>query len=65
MGEILKEYTVVVPGDVTGNGLSKIYDAFKILHDSVKDTEIDELDIQIRDYDGDGNVSCRGVMFGV
>lgn len=34
-GEILEEYTVVVPGDVTGNGYTRMYDAFQYLKQSI------------------------------
>ena len=62
LGEILQEYTVIVPGDVTGNGEVKLYDAFKILNDSVKKAEIDEIDVEIRDYNDDGKVSTYDAL---
>ncbi len=62
LGEILQEYTVIVPGDVTGNGEVQLYDAFKILNDAVKKVVIDELDVEIRDYNDDGNVSMYDAL---
>ncbi len=55
-GEKIAEYTVVVPGDVTGNGYSRMYDAFQILKDSLFNGKLDEIDMLIRDYDGNGAV---------
>lgn len=55
-GEKIAEYTTVVPGDVTGNGYSRMYDAFQILKDSLFNGKLDEIDMLIRDYDGNGYV---------
>ena len=62
LGKILQEYIVIVPGDVTGNGEVKLYDAFKILNNSVKKSPIDELDIEIRDYNEDGKVNTYDAL---
>lgn len=62
LGEILQEYTVIVPGDVTGNGEVKLFDAFKILSDSVKKVLIDELDREIRDYNNDRKVGTYDAL---
>ena len=57
-GEIVAEYTVVVRGDITGEGKARIFDAYEILKDSIwkSATDYPEIDIMIRDYDGDGKV---------
>ena len=62
LGKIVQEYTVIVPGDVTGNGEVKLYDAFKILNDSVKKVAIDELDVKIRDYNKDAKVTTYDAL---
>ena len=62
LGEVIQEYLVIVPGDVTGNGEVKLYDAFKILNDAVKKVAIDEIDIEIRDYNEDGKVSSYDAL---
>lgn len=62
LGEIVQEYTVIIPGDVTGNGEVKLYDAFKILNDSVKKVAIDELDVKIRDYNEDEKVTTYDAL---
>ena len=54
--EILTSYTAAVKGDVSGDGQVKVYDAFQILKDTVSNTEIDEVDNIIRDYNDDGDV---------
>ena len=56
--EVLKEYTVIVPGDTDGDGRARIFDAYEILRDSIwkSATDYPEIDIMIRDYDGDGKV---------
>ena len=56
LGDILQEYTVIVPGDVTGNGLIQFFDVFKILDDADKGNDIDEIDTEIEDHNGDGEV---------
>ncbi len=55
-GNVVAEYMIVVKGDVTGNGYSRMYDAFQILKDSLFDGKLDEFDMLIRDYDGNGHV---------
>ena len=57
-GQVLAEYMVVVPGDVNGDGETKIYDSFQILKDvlvSLGDA-IDAIEVMIRDYNEDGNI---------
>lgn len=53
---VLLEYTIVVPGDVNGDGIVKMYDAFTILKGTLFSGNSDALDILIRDYNGDGVV---------
>lgn len=54
---ILSEYTIVVLGDVTGDGEVKMYDAFQILKETLFSVNnLSELDILIRDFNGDGIV---------
>lgn len=53
---VIAEYIAVVLGDVTGNGNSRMYDAFLILKDSISGKEIEEIDYLIRDFNGDGKV---------
>lgn len=55
-GEEVASYIVIVKGDVTGNGYSRMYDAFQILKDSLFNGKLDEIDMLIRDYDGNGAV---------
>jgi len=56
-GNIVAEYTIVVKGDVTGNGYARMYDAFQILKDTIiPGVTLDEIDVKIRDYNEDGNV---------
>ena len=62
LGKVVQEYTVIVPGDVTGNGEVKLYDAFKILNDAVKKVAIDELDLEIRDYNKDEKVNTYDAL---
>lgn len=54
---MLAEFTVVVSGDVTGNGYARMFDSFQILKDSIMPgVTLDEIDIKIRDYNSDGKV---------
>lgn len=62
LGNIVQEYTAIIYGDVTGNGEVKLYDSFKILNDSVKKNTIDEIDIEIRDYNKDGKVATYDAL---
>ena len=57
---LVAEYVVVVRGDISGNGKSELFDAFKILIGVLTDsdgTKLDELDKIIRDYNNDGVVA--------
>ena len=57
LGNVFAEITAVVPGDVTGNGYARMYDAFQILKDTIiPGATLDAIDVKIRDYSGDGNV---------
>ena len=62
LGEMVQEYIAIIPGDVTGNGEIKLYDAFKILNDAVKKVAIDELDLEIRDYNKDEKVNTYDAL---
>ena len=57
-GQVLAEYMVVVPGDVNGDGETKIYDSFQILKDVLVSLSesIDAIEVLIRDFNEDGNV---------
>ena len=55
-GTVVAEYMMAIKGDVTGNGYSRMYDAFQILKDSLFNEKLDEIDMLIRDYDGNGHV---------
>lgn len=56
-GDTVSEFTVVVPGDVTGNGSARMYDSFEILKGAISGNKgLDEIDIEIRDFNNDGNV---------
>ena len=57
-GTVLAEYMVVVPGDISGDGEIRIYDAFQILKDVLVSfgAELDSIDYMIRDFNNDGNV---------
>ena len=55
-GNVLAEYTVLVRGDVSGNGLTRIYDAFVILKGSLKPEELDNIEKYIMDYNEDEKV---------
>jgi hypothetical protein len=50
-GEVVATYTAVVKGDVTGNGLVRMYDAFQILKDVLNPKgTLSDIDILIRDH---------------
>lgn len=52
---IVKEYIVVVLGDVTGDGIIRMYDAFQILKDTILSSDtLPKIDKIIRDYNQDG-----------
>lgn len=55
-GDVLAEYTVIVPGDVTGNGEVKMYDSFVILKGTLFSGSLDAIETLIRDYNKDGSV---------
>lgn len=56
-GNIAESYTTIVKGDITGNGQASIEDIFQMLSDSILDDVLyDEMDIEIRDYDGNNEV---------
>jgi len=55
-GTVVAEYITIVKGDVTGNGFSRMYDAFQILKDSLFNGKLDEIDMLIRDYDENGYI---------
>ena len=57
-GQVLAEYMIVVPGDVNGDGETKIYDSFQILKDVLVSLSesIDAIEVLIRDFNEDGNV---------
>lgn len=52
-------YTAVVPGDVTGDGILRMYDAFQILKDVIASKTMDSLDCIIRDHSSSGDRIVR------
>ena len=57
-GNVLVEYTVVVPGDINGDGEVRIYDSFQILKDVLISLgeKIDAIEVMIRDFNDDGEI---------
>ena len=55
-GNVLAEYTVLVKGDVSGNGLTRIFDAFAILKGSLTPEELDNIEKYIMDFNNDDKV---------
>lgn len=55
-GNLIKEYTIIVKGDVNGDGQVKMYDAFTILKGALFGESLDTIDVLIRDYNDDGEV---------
>lgn len=58
-GTVQAEFTAVVPGDVTGNGILRMYDAFQILKEVITGTQMDCLDNIIRDHSSSGDRIVR------
>lgn len=58
-GNIQAEFTAIVPGDVTGNGILRMYDAFQILKEVITGTQMDCLDNIIRDHSSSGDRIVR------
>lgn len=56
-GEVVREYTVVTNGDITGDGRVKIYDAFQILKGTLYSNKLTMIDKLVRDYNLDGKVA--------
>lgn len=56
---VIAEFTAVVPGDVTGNGILRMYDAFQILKEVITGTQMDCLDNIIRDHSSSGDRIVR------
>ena len=55
-GNIKKEFIIIVGGDINGDGLLKMYDAFQILKGSIMNSNLDTIDLLIRDFNNDGKV---------
>ncbi len=53
---VLTEYTIIVPGDINGDGQVKMYDAFSILKGTLFGGSLNKIDTLIRDYNNDGQV---------
>ena len=58
-----KEFTIVVLGDINGDGMIKIYDAFQILksvlvsnNNNNNNNNLNEIDYIIRDFNNDGEI---------
>lgn len=58
-GEEVAKFTAIVPGDITGNGILRMYDAFQILKDAIVGTSLDSLDCIIRDHSSSGDRIVR------
>lgn len=58
-GNVQAEFTAVVPGDVTGDGILRMYDAFQILKEVITGTSMDCLDNIIRDHSTSGDRIVR------
>ena len=54
--EEVTTFTAVVKGDVSGNGLTKVYDAYQVLNQSISNNELDEINSYAMDYNDDGDV---------
>ena len=54
--EEVTTFTAVVKGDVSGNGLTKVYDAYQVLNQSIANKELDEINSYAMDYNDDGDV---------
>lgn len=55
--EVIRKYTVIVNGDITGDGKVKLYDAFQILKGTLYSKNLSVIDKLIRDYNLDGRVA--------
>lgn len=58
-GETKAEFKAVVQGDVTGNGILRMYDAFQLLKDVIVGVNLDCLDCIIRDHASSGDRIVR------
>lgn len=58
-GETMAEFKAIVRGDVTGNGILRMYDAFQILKDVIIQKSFDALDCIIRDHSSSGDRIVR------
>lgn len=58
-GETVAEFKAIVRGDVTGNGILRMYDAFQILKDVISGKSFDSLDCIIRDHSSSGDRVVR------
>ena len=58
-GATVAEFKAVVKGDVTGNGILRMYDAFQILKDVIVGKSFDSLDSIIRDHKSSGDGIVR------
>ncbi len=58
-GETVAEFKAIVRGDVTGNGILRMYDAFQILKDVILGKNFDSLDCIIRDHSSSGDRIVR------
>lgn len=58
-GETVAEFKAIVKGDVTGNGILRMYDAFQILKDVIVGKSLDALDCIIRDHSSSGDRIVR------
>lgn len=57
--ETKAEFKAIVRGDVTGNGILRMYDAFQILKDVIVGKTFDALDCIIRDHSSSGDRIVR------
>lgn len=59
LGETKAEFKAIVNGDVTGNGILRMYDAFQILKDVILGKTYDSLECIIRDHSTSGDRIVR------
>ena len=56
-GIYVTQYNVAIKGDISGNGKAELFDSFKILIGVLTDSNLDELDMIIRDFNNDGIIA--------
>lgn len=57
--ETVAEFKAIVKGDVTGNGILRMFDALQMLKDLVASVSLDDLDTIIRDHSTSGDNAVK------